>query len=73
MPKRPKYIGGCIDCEREIRKLPTKLRRKERSKVALLCRLARAARRRINGCDNDLANLLFDAEYAVRIHWNLAR
>lgn len=53
---------------------PTKLTRKERQMVELLCRLARAARLALDPADySGSLQAFFDAEYAVRLHWRIRR
>lgn len=56
---------------------PTKLSRKERNQLALLARLARAARHELAGFvryeTRELALKLRDIEYEVRMHWRLTR
>jgi hypothetical protein len=51
---------------------PTKLTRQERLDLALLCRLVRSAKIEL---PPELASLqdLSDAEYKIRLHWNLLR
>lgn len=51
---------------------PTKLTRQERLDLALLCRLVRSAKIEL---PPELASLqdLSDAEYKIRLHWNLRR